>query len=157
VTTILFGLFTVPMDQVVRVHASSGTTGKPTVVGYTKKDIETWAGLMARALTLAGATAKDMVHNAYGYGLFTGGLGAHYGIERLGATVIPVSGGNTKRQITIMKDFKSSVLLATPSYALNLAETMEALDVDLDRTDFFYYSSACGSFRSGRAAGQRNR
>ncbi|AGF76682.1 phenylacetate-CoA ligase [Desulfocapsa sulfexigens DSM 10523] len=125
-----FGLFTVPMDQVVRVHASSGTTGKPTVVGYTKKDLETWSGLMARALTLAGVTAKDMVHNAYGYGLFTGGLGAHYGIERLGATVIPVSGGNTKRQITIMKDFKSSVLLATPSYALNLAETMETLDVD---------------------------
>ncbi len=125
-----FGLFTVPMDQVVRVHASSGTTGKPTVVGYTKKDLETWSGLMARALTLAGVTAKDMVHNAYGYGLFTGGLGAHYGIERLGATVIPVSGGNTKRQITIMKDFKSTVLLATPSYALNLAETMETLDVD---------------------------
>lgn len=125
-----FGLFAVPMDQVVRVHASSGTTGKPTVVGYTKKDLETWSGLMARALTLAGATAKDMVHNAYGYGLFTGGLGAHYGIERLGATVIPVSGGNTKRQITIMQDFKSSVLLATPSYALNLAETMEALGVD---------------------------
>ena len=125
-----FGLFTVPMDQVVRVHASSGTTGKPTVVGYTKKDIETWANLMARALTLAGATAKDMVHNAYGYGLFTGGLGAHYGIERLGATVIPVSGGNTKRQITIMKDFASTVLLATPSYALNLAETMEAVGVD---------------------------
>lgn len=125
-----FGLFTVPMDQVVRVHASSGTTGKPTVVGYTKKDIKTWSGLMARALTCAGATARDMVHNAYGYGLFTGGLGAHYGIERLGATVIPVSGGNTKRQITIMKDFKSSVLLATPSYALNLAETMESLGVD---------------------------
>ncbi len=125
-----FGLFTVPMDQVVRVHASSGTTGKPTVVGYTKKDIKTWSGLMARALTCAGATAKDMVHNAYGYGLFTGGLGAHYGIERLGATVIPVSGGNTKRQITIMQDFKSSVLLATPSYALNLAETMEGLGVD---------------------------
>ncbi len=125
-----FGLFTVPMDQVVRVHASSGTTGKPTVVGYTKKDIRTWSGLMARALTCAGATSKDMVHNAYGYGLFTGGLGAHYGIERLGATVIPVSGGNTKRQITIMKDFKSTVLLATPSYALNLAETMEGLGVD---------------------------
>ena len=125
-----FGLFTVPMDQVVRVHASSGTTGKPTVVGYTRKDIELWAGLMARALTLAGATAKDMVHNAYGYGLFTGGLGAHYGIERLGATVIPVSGGNTKRQITIMQDFKPTVLLATPSYALNLAETMETLGVD---------------------------
>lgn len=125
-----FGLFAVPMDQVVRVHASSGTTGKPTVVGYTKKDLETWSGLMARALTLAGATAKDMVHNAYGYGLFTGGLGAHYGIERLGATVIPVSGGNTKRQITIMQDFGSSVLLATPSYALNLAETMGSLGVD---------------------------
>ncbi len=125
-----FGLFTVPMDEVVRVHASSGTTGKPTVVGYTKKDLETWSGLMARALTCAGATSKDMIHNAYGYGLFTGGLGAHYGIERLGATVIPVSGGNTKRQITIMKDFKSSVLLATPSYALNLAETMESLGVD---------------------------
>ncbi len=125
-----FGLFTVPMDQVVRVHASSGTTGKPTVVGYTKKDIRTWSGLMARALTCAGATSSDMVHNAYGYGLFTGGLGAHYGIERLGATVIPVSGGNTKRQITIMKDFQSSVLLATPSYALNLAETMETLGVD---------------------------
>ena len=125
-----FGLFTVPMDEVVRVHASSGTTGKPTVVGYTKKDLETWSGLMARALTLAGATSKDMVHNAYGYGLFTGGLGAHYGIERLGATVIPVSGGNTKRQITIMQDFKSSVLLATPSYALNLAEAMEGLGVD---------------------------
>jgi len=125
-----FGLFTVPMDQVVRVHASSGTTGKPTVVGYTKKDLKTWSGLMARALTCAGATSKDMIHNAYGYGLFTGGLGAHYGIERLGATVIPVSGGNTKRQITIMQDFKSSVLLATPSYALNLAETMESLGVD---------------------------
>lgn len=125
-----FGLFAVPMDQVVRVHASSGTTGKPTVVGYTKKDLKTWSGLMARALTCAGATSKDMIHNAYGYGLFTGGLGAHYGIERLGATVIPVSGGNTKRQITIMQDFKSSVLLATPSYALNLAETMETLGVD---------------------------
>ncbi len=125
-----FGLFTVPMDKVVRVHASSGTTGKPTVVGYTKKDIKTWSGLMARALTCAGVTSRDMVHNAYGYGLFTGGLGAHYGIERLGATVIPVSGGNTKRQITIMKDFKSSVLLATPSYALNLAEAMESLGVD---------------------------
>jgi phenylacetate-CoA ligase len=125
-----FGLFTVPMDQVVRVHASSGTTGKPTVVGYTKKDIETWAGVMARALTCAGATSRDMIHNAYGYGLFTGGLGAHYGVERLGATVIPVSGGNTKRQITIMQDFRSSVLLSTPSYALNLADAMEELGVD---------------------------
>lgn len=125
-----FGMFTMPLDKVVRVHASSGTTGKPTVVGYTKKDIDTWAGLMARALACAGATSGDMVHNAYGYGLFTGGLGAHYGAEKLGATVIPVSGGNTKRQITIMKDFGSTVLLSTPSYALNLAEGMEAMGVD---------------------------
>jgi phenylacetate-CoA ligase len=125
-----FGLFTVPMEQVVRVHASSGTTGKPTVVGYTRKDIKTWAGVMARALTCAGATSRDMIHNAYGYGLFTGGLGAHYGAERLGATVIPVSGGNTKRQITIMQDFRSSVLLSTPSYALNLADAMAELGVD---------------------------
>ncbi len=125
-----FGLFTVPLDEIVRVHASSGTTGKPTVVGYTKKDIDTWANVMARALTCGGAHRGDMVHNAYGYGLFTGGLGAHYGAEKLGATVIPVSGGNTKRQITIMKDFGSTVLLATPSYALNLADTMESIGVD---------------------------
>jgi len=124
-----FGLFTVPMEEVVRVHASSGTTGKPTVVGYTRKDIETWAGIMARALCCAGATKEDMVQNAYGYGLFTGGLGAHYGIERLGATVIPVSGGNSKRQINIMKDFKSSVLLSTPSYALNLADAMDSMNI----------------------------
>ncbi len=125
-----FGMFTVPMDEIVRVHASSGTTGKSTVVGYTQKDIETWANVMARALACAGAHKGDMVHNAYGYGLFTGGLGAHYGAECLGATVIPVSGGNTLRQITIMKDFKSTVLLSTPSYALNLADTMDALQVD---------------------------
>jgi len=125
-----FGLFAVPRDQVVRVHASSGTTGKPTVVGYTKKDIKTWSDVMARALCCAGASKNDMVHNAYGYGLFTGGLGAHYGIERLGATVIPVSGGNSKRQITIMKDFGSTVLLSTPSYALNLADAMDAMGVD---------------------------
>ncbi|MBW2660218.1 MAG: phenylacetate--CoA ligase [Deltaproteobacteria bacterium] len=124
-----FGLFTVPMEEVVRVHASSGTTGKPTVVGYTSKDIDTWAGIMARALCCAGATKEDMVQNAYGYGLFTGGLGAHYGIERLGATVIPVSGGNSKRQINIMKDFGSTVLLSTPSYALNLADAMDSMDV----------------------------
>ena len=125
-----FGLFTVPMDEVIRVHASSGTTGKPTVVGYTWKDIDLWANIMARALTCAGAHRGDMVHNAYGYGLFTGGLGAHYGAEKMGATVIPVSGGNTKRQITIMKDFGSTVLLSTPSYALNLAEAMDELKVD---------------------------
>ncbi len=124
-----FGLFTVPMDEVVRVHASSGTTGKPTVVGYTAADISMWADIMARCLAMAGVTRGDMVHNAYGYGLFTGGLGAHYGAERLGATVIPVSGGNSKRQITIMKDFGSSVLLATPSYALNLADTMADMGI----------------------------
>jgi phenylacetate-CoA ligase len=125
-----FGMFTMGLDDIVRIHASSGTTGKPTVVGYTKKDIDTWANLMARALTCAGASRGDMVHNAYGYGLFTGGLGAHYGAEKLGATVIPVSGGNSKRQITIMKDFGSTVLLSTPSYALNLAEAMEAMGID---------------------------
>ena len=125
-----FGLFSVPLDEVVRVHASSGTTGKSTVVGYTRQDIELWASIMARALTCAGAHKEDMVHNAYGYGLFTGGLGAHYGAERLGATVIPVSGGNSKRQITIMKDFGSTVLLSTPSYALNLADAMDAVNVD---------------------------
>ncbi len=125
-----FGLFTVPMDEVVRVHASSGTTGKPTVVGYTWNDIDLWASIMARALTCAGAHKGDMVHNAYGYGLFTGGLGAHYGVEKMGATVIPVSGGNTKRQITIMKDFGSTVLLSTPSYALNLADAMGEMQID---------------------------
>jgi phenylacetate-CoA ligase len=125
-----FGLFTVPLEEVVRVHASSGTTGKSTVVGYTAKDIKTWSNVMARALCCAGASKGDMIHNAYGYGLFTGGLGAHYGIECLGATVIPVSGGNSKRQITIMKDFGSTVLLSTPSYALNLAEAMDSMDID---------------------------
>lgn len=125
-----FGMFTMDLHDIVRVHASSGTTGKPTVVGYTKKDIDTWASLMARALSCAGASKGDMVHNAYGYGLFTGGLGAHYGAERLGATVIPVSGGNSKRQITIMKDFGSTILMSTPSYALNLADAMEQMDID---------------------------
>jgi phenylacetate-CoA ligase len=125
-----FGLFTVPMEEVVRVHASSGTTGKSTVVGYTAGDIKTWSNVMARALCCAGATKGDMIHNAYGYGLFTGGLGAHYGIERLGATAIPASGGNSKRQINIMRDFGSTVLLSTPSYALNLAEAMDAMQID---------------------------
>ena len=125
-----FGMFTMGLEDIVRVHASSGTTGKPTVVGYTKKDIDIWASMMARALACAGATRGDMVHNAYGYGLFTGGLGAHYGAEKLGATVIPVSGGNSKRQIMIMKDFGSTILMSTPSYALNLAEAMEQMDID---------------------------
>jgi phenylacetate-CoA ligase len=125
-----FGLFTVPMEEVVRVHASSGTTGKSTVVGYTAGDIKTWSNVMARALCCAGATKGDMIHNAYGYGLFTGGLGAHYGIERLGATAIPVSGGNSKRQINIMRDFGSTVLMSTPSYALNLADAMDSMQID---------------------------
>lgn len=117
-----FGLFAVPMKDVVRIHASSGTTGKPTVVGYTRNDISLWSELMARSYAAAGVTDDDIVHNAYGYGLFTGGLGFHYGAERLGATVIPVSGGNTKRQLMIMRDFGSTVLCCTPSYALLIAE-----------------------------------
>jgi phenylacetate-CoA ligase len=125
-----FGLFAVPFEKVVRVHASSGTTGKPTVVGYTKKDIESWAELMARTLACGGAHKGDVVHNAYGYGLFTGGLGAHYGAERLEAAVIPISGGNSKRQVMLMQDFGSSVLLCTPSYALNLADIMLEMNVD---------------------------
>ena len=125
-----FGLFAVPMERVVRVHASSGTTGKPTVVGYTRRDIETWSELMARSLACGGTTKEDVVHNAYGYGLFTGGLGAHYGAEKIGAAVIPVSGGNTKRQIMLMQDFGSTILLCTPSYALNLAEVMAEEGVD---------------------------
>ncbi|MBA3002619.1 MAG: phenylacetate--CoA ligase [Desulfurivibrio sp.] len=125
-----FGLFTVPMEKVVRIHASSGTTGKPTVVGYTKRDIEMWAELMTRTLSAAGVHSGDIVHNAYGYGLFTGGLGAHYGAENLGAAVIPISGGNTRRQIQIMQDFGSTVLLATPSYALNIADAMADQGID---------------------------
>ncbi|ROR01800.1 phenylacetate--CoA ligase family protein [Desulfosoma caldarium] len=125
-----YGLFAVPMENVVRIHASSGTTGKPTVVGYTARDIETWATLMARSLSAAGATRGDIIHNAYGYGLFTGGLGVHYGAEKLGASVIPISGGNTKRQIMIMKDFGATILTCTPSYALHLAEVAREMGVD---------------------------
>ena len=131
-----FGMFATPMDNVVRIHASSGTTGKPTVVGYTARDINTWAGLMARALAAGGANRGDIIHNAYGYGLFTGGLGAHYGAERLGASVIPVSGGNTKRQIVIMKDFKPTILTATPSYTLHLVDV--AADVGVDFRDLSF-------------------
>ncbi|MDO8957154.1 MAG: phenylacetate--CoA ligase [Deltaproteobacteria bacterium] len=128
-----FGLFAVPMEQVVRIHASSGTTGKQTVVGYTRRDINTWAELMARSLAAAGAQKNDFIHNAYGYGLFTGGLGVHYGAEKLGASVIPISGGNSKRQIIIMQDFGSTVLTCTPSYALFLAETAEEMGVDIKK------------------------
>ncbi|BCR05010.1 phenylacetate-coenzyme A ligase [Desulfuromonas versatilis] len=117
-----YGLFAVPLEQIVRIHASSGTTGKPTVVGYTRRDIDMWSELMARSFAAAGAWRGDVIHNAYGYGLFTGGLGAHYGAEKLGASVIPMSGGNTKKQIMIMQDFGSTVLTCTPSYSLYLAE-----------------------------------
>jgi len=126
-----FGLFAVPMSSIVRLHASSGTTGRSTVVGYTKRDIDAWSELMARCLVAAGLTKNDIIHNAYGYGLFTGGLGAHYGAERLGASVIPMSGGNTRRQITILQDFRPTAICCTPSYALNLAEQARAMDVDL--------------------------
>ena len=125
-----FGLFAVPQSEICRVHASSGTTGKPTVVGYTKRDIENWAQLMARTFTFAGGCADSVIQVAYGYGLFTGGLGAHYGAELLGAMTVPVSGGNSKRQIMLMQDFGSTILACTPSYALYLAETMEEMGVD---------------------------
>jgi len=126
-----FGMFARPREALVRLHASSGTTGKPTVVGYTKKDIATWADLMARSMACGGARPGDVVHNAYGYGLFTGGLGAHYGGERLGATVVPMSGGATERQVVLIKDFGARVLCSTPSYALNIAEVAERDGVDL--------------------------
>jgi phenylacetate-CoA ligase len=126
-----FGLVAVPLNDVIRIHASSGTTGKPTVVAYTRNDINLWSDLMARSYAAAGVTAADIVHNAYGYGLFTGGLGFHYGAERLGAAVVPVSGGNTKRQIMLMRDFDSTVLCCTPSYSLLIAEIAEEDGIDL--------------------------
>jgi phenylacetate-CoA ligase len=126
-----FGMFARPQDQLARLHASSGTTGKPTVVGYTHQDISNWADLMARSLFSAGARPGDVVHNAYGYGLFTGGLGAHYGAERLGAVVVPMSGGATERQVALIMDFGARVLCATPSYALAIAEVAETQGVDL--------------------------
>jgi phenylacetate-CoA ligase len=125
-----FGLLAVPLDQVVRVHASSGTTGKLTVVGYTRADLDLWANMMARALAAAGVNTKDIVHNAYGYGLFTGGLGFHDGATLIGAAVVPVSGGNTKRQVQILQDFGSTVLCCTPSYALLIAETVAEDGID---------------------------
>ncbi|WP_370252295.1 phenylacetate--CoA ligase PaaK [Nioella sp.] len=125
-----FGLFAVPRDQIIRVHASSGTTGKPTVVGYTKNDISNWADLVARSMRASGTRAGDIVHVAYGYGLFTGGLGAHYGAERLGATVVPVSGGMTERQVTLINDFKPTTIMVTPSYMLNILEQFHKLGLD---------------------------
>ncbi|MGD9952119.1 MAG: phenylacetate--CoA ligase family protein [Burkholderiales bacterium] len=126
-----FGMFARPREGLTRLHASSGTTGKPTVVGYTAQDLSTWADLMARSMACAGARPGDLVHNAYGYGLFTGGLGAHAGAERLGATVVPMSGGATERQVLLIKDFGARVLCATPSYALAIAEVAEREGVDL--------------------------
>ena len=125
-----FGMFAVPRDQVVRIHASSGTTGKPTVVGYTRNDIELWATVMARSIRAAGGRAGDTIHVAYGYGLFTGGLGAHYGAEKLGCTVIPMGGGMTERQVQLISDFKPDIIMVTPSYMLAIAEEMERQGVD---------------------------
>ena len=127
-----FGLFAVPMEKVVRVHSSSGTTGNATVVGYTKSDIEVWAEVVARVLVAAGGTEKDIIQVAYGYGLFTGGLGLHYGAEKLGATVVPISGGNTERQLMLIKDFGTTILACTPSYAVNMADYAEKNKPDYD-------------------------
>jgi phenylacetate-CoA ligase len=129
-----FGLFSVPQNEIVRYHSSSGTTGKPTVVGYTRADLATWAELMARSLVSAGTTRNSVVQNAYGYGLFTGGLGVHYGAELVGAAVIPISGGNTQRQVMVMKDFGTDILTCTPSYALFIAEVIE--EMGLKKEDF---------------------
>lgn len=125
-----YGLFATPMDQIVRLHASSGTTGQPTVVGYTQNDIDTWAELMARSIRAAGGKQGDKVHVSYGYGLFTGGLGAHYGAERLGCTVIPMSGGQTEKQVRLIRDFDPDIIMVTPSYMLNIADEMERQGVD---------------------------
>ncbi|NPV70354.1 MAG: phenylacetate--CoA ligase [Firmicutes bacterium] len=124
-----YGMFAVPLREVVRVHASSGTTGKPTVVGYTRNDVGTWAELMARTIGCGGGTPDTVLHNAYGYGLFTGGLGIHYGAELMGVTVVPVSGGNTRRQVMLLKDFGPTMLACTPSYALHIAEVMGELGI----------------------------
>jgi phenylacetate-CoA ligase len=125
-----YGLFAAPVSEIVRIHASSGTTGKPTVVGYTKRDISVWSEVMARSLTGAGVSRQSFIQIAYGYGLFTGGLGVHYGAEMIGASVIPVSSGNTNRQIMLMKDFGTTALACTPSYALYIAETMREMGID---------------------------
>jgi len=125
-----FGMFAVPMEQVVRIHASSGTTGQSSVVGYTREDVATWAGLVARSIHAAGGRAGDKVHVAYGYGLFTGGLGAHYGAERLGCTVIPMSGGQTEKQAMLIRDFQPDIIMVTPSYMLNITDELERQNID---------------------------
>jgi phenylacetate-CoA ligase len=133
-----FGLFAVPLGQVLRLHASSGTTGKPTVVGYTRDDLDLWSDLMARSLACMGAKPGDVFHNGYGYGLFTGGLGFHYGAERLGLTTVPVSGGATERQVMLIRDFGARILGATPSYALNIVEVAQAMGIDLRKLKLRY-------------------
>lgn len=125
-----FGMFAVPRERIARVHASSGTTGQPTVVGYTANDIDTWANLVARSISAAGGRPSDRVHISYGYGLFTGGLGAHYGAERLGCTVIPMSGGQTEKQVQLIKDFEPDIIMVTPSYMLNIADELDRQGVD---------------------------
>lgn len=133
-----FGLFAVPMEEVARIHGSSGTSGKPTVVGYTKNDLNNWATIVARAIVAAGGKKSDIFHNAYGYGLFTGGLGLHAGAEELGVAIVPISGGNTDRQITIINDFKPRGICGTPSYILNIAEKMEELGIDPETNGLEY-------------------
>jgi phenylacetate-CoA ligase len=125
-----FGMFAVPREEVVRVHASSGTTGKPTVVGYSRNDLDAWANVVARSIRAAGGRPGDILHNAYGYGLFTGGMGAHYGAERLGCTVVPMSGGQTPKQIQLIQDFKPRIIMVTPSYCLNLIDQFESQGID---------------------------
>ena len=129
-----FGMFAVPREKIIRIHASSGTTGKPTVVGYTKNDISMWADMVARSMRASGTKLGDIVHIVYGYGLFTGGLGAHYGAERLGCTVVPLSGGMTDRQVTLIQDFKPSTIMVTPSYMLNILEQFTKLGIDPSTT-----------------------
>src|SRR6266511_381188 len=133
-----FGMFAVPREKLLRVHASSGTTGRPTVVGYTKGDLDLWSDLIARSLACMGAKPGDVFHNAFGYGLFTSGLGFHYGAERLGCTTVPVSGGATERQVLLLKDFGARFIGATPSYALNIAEVAEGMGVDLRKLSLRY-------------------
>ena len=132
-----FGLFAMPMDKVVRVHSSSGTTGNATVVGYTRKDVDIFAEVVARCLVAYGASENDVIQVAYGYGLFTGGLGLHYGAEKLGALTVPISGGNTERQLMLIKDFGTTMLACTPSYLLNIADYIEKKrpDYDISKTD----------------------
>ena len=138
-----FGLFTVPQSEIVRLHASSGTTGKPTVIGYTRKDLQTWSEVVARSLSMAGIGKSDVMQVAYGYGLFTGGLGVHYGSEKVGASVIPISGGNTKKQIQIMIDFGATAIACTPSYAAFLGESIKKAGISADKIKL--KSAICGA------------